>query len=104
MMPFDTKHPIILSRHCRFTHLLALEAHRRTLHGGTQQCMQYIRQRFWTANVRKPIKQIALKCVSCFRQRKEVAKQLMGDLPRARVSELAVQRRHIRHTLPFSCV
>lgn len=85
LMPFDTKHPIILHNQCRFTHLLALEAHHRTLHGGTQQCMQYMRQRFWSLNIRKPIKFVALKCIGCFRQRKETAQQLMGDLPSTRV-------------------
>lgn len=86
LMSFDTKHPIIISNECRFAHLLALEAHYRTLHGGNQLCMQYIRQRFWVPNVRKVIKRVSLKCVSCFRQRKEVATQLMGDLPSARVT------------------
>lgn len=85
MMPFDTVHPIILHHTCRFTHLLALEAHKRTMHGGNQLCMQYIRQRFWIVNVRKAIKRVSLKCVPCFRQRKEIASQLMGSLPDARV-------------------
>lgn len=85
-MPFDTKHPIILHNQCRFTHLLAMEAHYRTLHGGSQQCMQYIRQRFWSLNVRKSIKRVSSKCVSCFRQRKETANQLLDDLPNARVT------------------
>lgn len=86
LMPFDTIHPIILSSECRFSHLLALEAHRQTMHGGAQLCMQYIRQRFWMTGVRKAIKRVTLKCVPCFRQRKEVATQLMGDLPIERVT------------------
>ncbi|XP_055308596.1 uncharacterized protein LOC129572616 [Sitodiplosis mosellana] len=73
LMPFDTVHPIILHHTCRFTHLLALEAHMETSHGGNQLCMQYIRQRFWIVNVRKAIKRVTLKCVPCFRQRKETA-------------------------------
>lgn len=47
--------------------------------------MQYIRSRFWMITVRKAIKRITLKCIPCFRQRKQVAQQLMGDLPTARV-------------------
>lgn len=86
MMPFDTVHPIILHHTCRFTHLVALEAHKTTLHGGNQLCMQYVRQRFWIVNVRKAIKRVTLKCVPCFRQRKETATQLMGSLPAARVT------------------
>lgn len=85
LMSFDTKHPIILSNNCRFSHLLALEAHKRTLHGMNQLCMQYIRQRFWLTNIRKVIKKVTLKCIPCFRQRKEAATQLMGDLPSTRV-------------------
>ncbi|XP_031637273.1 uncharacterized protein LOC116349812, partial [Contarinia nasturtii] len=85
MMSFDTKHPIILHHDYRFSHLLVVEAHRRTLHGGTQLCIQYIRQRFWMIGVRKAVKKVSLKCMPCFRQRKEVADQLMGDLPSVRV-------------------
>ncbi|RYZ85504.1 MAG: PAS domain S-box protein, partial [Proteobacteria bacterium] len=84
-MPFDTKHPIILSSEGRFSHLIAVEAHAKTLHGGNQLCIQYIRSRFWMITVRKAIKRVTLKCVRCFRHRKEVAEQLMGDLPAARI-------------------
>lgn len=85
LMPFDTKHPIILHGDGQLAHLLALEAHARTLHGGTQQCVQYIRQRFWILKLRKAVKRVSRKCIPCFRQRREVAEQLMGDLPHARV-------------------
>lgn len=85
MMPYDTKHPIILHHDGRFSYLLALEAHHRSLHGGNQLCLQYIRQRFWMISVRKVVKKVSLKCMPCFRQRKQVADQLMGDLPSARV-------------------
>lgn len=37
-------------------------------------------------DVRKAIERVTLKCVPCFRQRKEVATQLMGDLPIERVT------------------
>lgn len=69
-----------------FSHLLAVEAHASTLHGAKQLCMQYIRQRFWMITVRKAIKRVTLKCVQCFRQRKEIAEQLMGELPTARIT------------------
>lgn len=82
----DAKHPIILPRKSPLTTLIIADAHRRTLHGGTQVTLGLIRQSFWIIGGRVPIRSHILKCVPCARYRGLRAKQLMGQLPPSRVS------------------
>lgn len=85
-MPYDVNHPIILTGKCTIVQLLAHSAHKTMLHGGMQLCIQYLRNRYWIIGIRHPIKRIINSCLPCFRQRKETAEQLMGQLPESRIT------------------
>ena len=67
----EAKHPYILPRDSTITRLLIDEAHRRTLHGGTQLTLSTLRQRVWIIGGRAPVKSFILRCISCTRQRGE---------------------------------
>ncbi|XP_026730678.1 uncharacterized protein LOC113495880 [Trichoplusia ni] len=43
----ESKHPVILGRNSRLTVLLVAEAHTKTLHGGTQLMLTYLRSKYW---------------------------------------------------------
>lgn len=84
LIPYDAKHPTIISGKCRLAELLVREAHFRTLHGGTQLCMQYLRSRFWFINMRQAVKACINRCVTCVRYRRRTVEQLMANLPDCR--------------------
>ncbi|CAB0036794.1 unnamed protein product [Trichogramma brassicae] len=81
-----TTHPAILPRTSHLTKLIIDYAHRLTFHGGTQLTLAHIRQEYWIIGGRAPVKSHILRCVTCARQRAKRAQQLMGQLPRARVT------------------
>lgn len=85
-IPEHTKHPIILDASCRLAFLIALRAHLKAMHGGTTLTMSVIRHEYWMPRLRVLVRGIILKCVTCRRFRKDVAKQVMGSLPAARVT------------------
>ncbi|XP_011884112.1 PREDICTED: uncharacterized protein LOC105571257, partial [Vollenhovia emeryi] len=82
----EAKHPLILPRRSPLTILIVDDAHRRTLHGGTQVTLNCIRNQFWIIGGRAPVRSRILKCVRCARYRGTRAQQLMGQLPSVRVT------------------
>lgn len=81
----ETICPIILPNKGFFTWLIIHDAHERTLHGGCQLTLQYIRQRFWILHGRSTVGTQLRKCVRCFRYKMKTQNQLMGNLPSYRV-------------------
>lgn len=83
----EQKHQILLPSNCKFTRLLIEDAHEKTMHGGTKIMLQYLRDKWWILNAKNTIKHQIRKCVVCTRFKAETAKQLMGNLPLARVQQ-----------------
>lgn len=77
---------MILGRKNSIARGLAYEAHLNTRHGGTQLCVQYLRNRFWIVNSRVLIRQNNNHCVICRRFGKQGATQFMADLPEVRTT------------------
>lgn len=84
----DEKHPVILPSDQALVEFIIRDTHiNRTMHGGPQPCIAFLRQRYWILNLRKSVRRfIGQKCTVCIRYRKETADQLMGQLPAARVT------------------
>jgi len=82
----DAKHPAILPRESPFTQLIISDAHTRSYHGGTQLTLCFIREEFWILGGRAPVRKFILHCIRCSRYRQLRAKQLMGQLPKERVT------------------
>ncbi|XP_043496478.1 uncharacterized protein LOC122520484 [Polistes fuscatus] len=82
----DSKHPAILPRQSKFTNLVISDAHARTMHGGTQLTLSYIRRTFWIIGGRAPVKVFLKDCLTCARIRGVRAQQLMAPLPASRVT------------------
>ncbi|XP_055908728.1 uncharacterized protein LOC129943365 [Eupeodes corollae] len=85
LLPYEAQHPILLNNSHHFTRLVAKDAHKNTLHGGIQQMIAYIRQRFWIGQIRRSVKYQLHHCTTCYRQKAAEMQQLMGNLPAARV-------------------
>ncbi|XP_055903820.1 uncharacterized protein LOC129939726 [Eupeodes corollae] len=71
LLPYEAQHPMVLQNNHHFTKLVVKDAHKNTLHGGIQQMIAYIRQKFWIGQIR--------------RSKAAEMQQLMGNLPAARV-------------------
>lgn len=101
-LTFDQKHPIILPAKSIMTERLIAHAHRQTLHGGVQQCTQYLRNQYWILGLRREIKTYISRCIPCFRQRQRTADQLMADLPSCRVQrDKAFRKCGVDYAGPF---
>ncbi|XP_046417451.1 uncharacterized protein LOC124178259 [Neodiprion fabricii] len=61
----EAKHPPILPRTLRLTALVISDAHSRTLHGGTQSTLSYLRQSYWILGGRAPVRAHILQCITC---------------------------------------
>ncbi|KAL6418836.1 hypothetical protein ACFW04_011730 [Cataglyphis niger] len=56
------------------------------MHGGVQLTLGSVRQRYWIPRGRQLVKAIIQRCVTCARWRVATQRQIMGDLPRLRVT------------------
>lgn len=83
---YDEKFPIIIPARCHFVRLLMRKAHIVTLHGNVQSMLHYIRTKYWVIGAKRAAASYVNKCVKCKRYKSEDKAQLMGDLPRERVS------------------
>lgn len=85
-LPEHSKHPIILGNKNELTYLLIDDAHKRTLHGGIQLVLTYLRSKYWILQAKNTVKAYIHKCITCAKQRAHFKTQLMGDLPQVRVT------------------
>lgn len=85
-MPFSQKHPIILPKSC-ITTLIIENEHRIHLHSGTQTTLYAIRRRYWPIDGRSQVWQTIKKCVRCCRANPPPTDYIMGNLPKARITE-----------------
>ncbi|XP_015119027.1 uncharacterized protein LOC107042481 [Diachasma alloeum] len=82
----ENKHQIIVPQDSQFAQLIIRDAYLRTLHEGTQLTLGQLRRSYWILGGRTPVRSFILKCVPCARQRGIRARQLMGQLPVARLT------------------
>ena len=85
-LPPETKHPIILPSTGRLTEIIIQEAHRSTLHGGARLTLAYIRLKYWIIGGNRTVKKELRQCVRCHRFKTHRNEQIMGDLPKERVT------------------
>lgn len=83
----NEKHQVILPTKHHFTNILIQQIHLDTLHGGLGDTLQKIRQKFWIVNGKTRVNSILRKCVTCFRFKKKLLTQKMGNLPYYRLQE-----------------
>ncbi|XP_039303533.1 uncharacterized protein LOC120357410 [Solenopsis invicta] len=86
LLAYDERHPALLPGDSHFARLVVEDCHRRTLHGGVQMTLGMVRQRYWVSRGRAVVKKWLHRCVVCTRWRATTPQQLMGSLPRERVT------------------
>lgn len=83
---YDKRHPIILSNKHRLTYLILHREHNRLGHCGAQQLLASVREHYWPIQGRNLSKKIIRECLICFRNKPKVVEQLMGNLPKSRIT------------------
>ncbi|XP_023247873.1 uncharacterized protein LOC111643847 [Copidosoma floridanum] len=85
LLPFETKHPLVLVARDHFTELVINYAHKITLHGGPKLTFSTIHREFWIIRGRQRIRSALVNCITCRRYSGPTLTQQMTDLPSARV-------------------
>lgn len=81
------KHPIIIPQNVHLAKLLIKEAHTKTLHGGIQAMMVYIRSKYWVIGLKSAVRKFIRTCKVCIIDKAKVKTQKMGQLPAVRVNQ-----------------
>lgn len=87
-IPYDEQNPILVPSRSRLAKMLFNEAHEETIHGNVQQILHYVRARYWVLGGRKCAGNVVKKCVRCITFAKRAVEQLMGDVPRERLTNV----------------
>ena len=66
-IPYETKHPIFLSKQRFLTTLILRNAHERVMHNRVKDTLTEVRSKFWIVKGRSFVKWIIRKCVLCQR-------------------------------------
>lgn len=83
----ELKHPRLLLPKHKFTELLVLDTHIRLLHGGIQDTLYEVRERFWIPRGRQTAKEVLHSCLACKQRRLAPETAPMVPLPRERITE-----------------
>ncbi|XP_049867240.1 uncharacterized protein LOC126367655 [Pectinophora gossypiella] len=83
----SAKHPIVLGNKDQLTQLILADAHKRTLHGGIQLMLCYLRSKYWIIHAKNSVKAYIHKCIVCARMKALNRVQIMGDLPSVRTTQ-----------------
>ncbi|KAL0861810.1 hypothetical protein ABMA27_009282 [Loxostege sticticalis] len=85
-LTFAQRHPIILPKKSNITKLIILREHLRLKHAGQKLILSNLSEKYWLINASREIKAVVHKCILCFKLKAKSATQIMGSLPRDRVS------------------
>ncbi|KFM71288.1 hypothetical protein X975_00963, partial [Stegodyphus mimosarum] len=85
-LPESVKHQIILPKNHPVTKLLVKFYHLTYMHGGVQLVNSAMKQKYWIIGAKAAIRREIKRCVICARFCSELSKQVMADLPSARVN------------------
>ena len=82
----DARNPMILPNDHHATTILIRNIHEVNGHCGVEQVLTISREQFWIVKARATIKKLLRRCVHCQRQMAPKMCQLMGQLPKVRLT------------------
>lgn len=101
-LSYAQSHPVILNAKHSITKLIIESEHRRLLHAGPTLLISSLNQRYQITGIRKAVRFITRGCVTCRRQSARLQKQLMGPLPKERITSAPVfERVGVDYAGPF---
>ncbi|XP_015377915.1 PREDICTED: uncharacterized protein LOC107172149 [Diuraphis noxia] len=97
-VPYNTRHPVVLSSKSSITKLIFQYEHRRLMHIGPQALLAHISCNYWIVRGRIIARKTVSNCHQCFRATPRLISPYMAHLPRERVT---VARPFARSGLDF---
>lgn len=88
-MPYNEKHAYLLPQNHVITKLIVNWYHFDNLHAGPKALLSMVRQLYWPLNGQVLANQTVHNCIRCSRAKPVTFQQIMGDLPRDRVTPSA---------------
>lgn len=85
LLPYESKHQLILPKKHPLTSLIIDDAHIAHLHAGTQSVQYLLLQKYWILSSRDIIRKQIYHCVRCFRTRPAHSRPAMAPLPAVRI-------------------
>ncbi|GFY75037.1 integrase catalytic domain-containing protein [Trichonephila inaurata madagascariensis] len=80
------KHQILLPKSHHLTQLIIQHFHNKALHSGVQTTLYLIRQFYWIPSGQDRVRRFIQKCLTCFKTKTQTINQMMGDLPKDRIT------------------
>ncbi|XP_070142231.1 uncharacterized protein [Drosophila kikkawai] len=84
--PETQRHPVLLPAKDPFVSQFVRRLHLQNYHAGPRTLVGLIRRQFWIVNARDLARQVVRSCIHCRRYRPTLEKQLMGQLPKERIT------------------
>ena len=85
-LPDDVKYPSILPNKHPLSSLILRPSHHELKHCGLNATLAHAPQHFWIICARQMTRQMIAECITCFRFNCRATRQLMGDLPKERIT------------------
>jgi len=86
-IPEVTKHPLVLPKHNYLVKLIIQEIHERHKHAGPLLMASILSTRFWILGLKPALTRCIKSCIQCQKVTAEVGRQMMGNLPKSRISK-----------------
>ena len=104
VLPWETKHPIVLDYLHDITCLIVIHYHRRLIHAGVEHVFDHIREKYWILHSRSEVKNCATKCPLRHQRRIQPLVQKMSDLPSTHLANASVPFQYVclDYAEPFS--
>jgi hypothetical protein len=83
---FEKKHPAILPKNHKLTIIIILYFHVKYLHINSYGLLNCVREKFWPISGRTTCRKVVYQCIKCFKAKPVISTQLMGNLPKDRVT------------------
>ena len=83
----EQKHQLLLPKSQHVTRLIIKKYHEDNLHSGCLATLSAIRQKYWPTAARSLIRRVIFSCFKCYRVKPVAFQQLMGDLPKERITQ-----------------
>ena len=85
-LSFEAKHPIVLPQKHHLTSLIIQDCHvRLTAHLRVNATLNHLVLKYWVVNAKAAVKSVVKPCLFCTRRSAKLGKQIMADLPPARL-------------------
>lgn len=86
-LPEEMKHPAILPKNHKLVTMIIAEAHEKYKHAQSQLLTATISSQFWIIGLKSQVRRYIKNCITCQKVTAQIGTQMMGNLPKARISQ-----------------